>query len=113
MCIIFDIDICINYDTVGVSFLIKGYFMNDFDTDLLDSVIRADLTKTELNAVVMMLKSNEKTITATNSDMAEKLGIARPNYQRLIKSLIQKNVLGKRTNGIFVKSKNSWGRKKG
>lgn len=87
--------------------------MSDFDTDLLDSILRADLTKSELNAVVMMLKNKEKTITDSNVDMAKKLGMAQPNYQRLIKSLIQKNVLGKRTNGVFVKSKNSWGRKKG
>ena len=81
------------------------------ELSLLKGILKAELTNQELKIVHLMLKKSVKTVLSTNVEMAKELEIAQPNFQRAMKSLVQKNVIGERGKGHFVKAYGSWGRK--
>jgi len=80
------------------------------DLELMKAIIRANLKKSELTVIVHLMKKKDTTITTTNTELAKELGMAQPNFVRSLKALKAANVVGSRGNGIFIKSKNSWGR---
>lgn len=83
------------------------------EIELVKALHKADLKKTELTVLLHLLKKKETTIITSNSDLAKQVGIAQPNFVRALKGLKEANVVGVRTNGLFIKSKNSWGKKNG
>ncbi|MGF1884508.1 hypothetical protein [Vibrio splendidus] len=84
---------------------------NQSEIELVKAICRADLKKTELSVLLHLMKKKEATVSDSNSDLAKQVGIAQPNFVRALNGLKSANVVGVRTNGIFVKSKNSWGKK--
>lgn len=84
---------------------------NKSDLELLKAILRANLNKSELQVVHLLMKKKDKTITTPISELAKELGMAQPNFTRAIKSLKAANVVGSRGEGIFVRSKISWGKK--
>lgn len=82
------------------------------DLLLMKSIIKAELTNQELKIVYYMLSKPEKTVVTPISHIAKELKIAQPNTQRTFKNLIEKNVIGERGNGYFVKAKTAWRAKK-
>lgn len=87
--------------------------MNTENSDLLviKAILKADLTKSELSVLSHLIKEDGKTITKTNTEMSIALKMKQPNFVRAITSLKEKNVIGERPTGLFIKSKNSWGKK--
>lgn len=77
---------------------------------LVRAICRANLKKTELSVLAQLMAKKETTITTPYVDLAKKLNIAQGNYVRALQGLKKANVVGERPNGIFVKSKNSWGK---
>ena len=84
--------------------------MANFADDLavLKAVIRADLTKQEIKIICYFMKSSEKTMSCSNIKIADDLGIAQPNFQRSLKALMKKGVIGERYNKLYLKAKSGW-----
>lgn len=78
------------------------------ELNLIKSILKAELTNQELKVVHFLLNQKEKTITTANVEIAQKLGIAQPNFQRTFKKLIAKNVIAERNNGVYVKAFSAW-----
>lgn len=86
--------------------------MNDLELDFLKKIIKADMTKNELSVLYMLLNNKDKLLFLSSKELAKLAGLAQPNYQRCLKSLSDKNVIGRRSNRqIFVRSTNVWGKK--
>lgn len=75
---------------------------------ILKTVLKAELTKKELKTVVLLLNTKEKTVSTSYSELALAVGLTHSNLLRAIKSLEEKNIIGKRKNGLYVKSLRSW-----
>lgn len=75
---------------------------------LLKMVLRAGLTKIEIKVLIFLLEQGKKTITLTNPEMACACGLTNSNMTRAIDKLVKTQVVGKRKNGLFVKSINTW-----
>lgn len=84
--------------------------MADFSKDLqtIKAILKAGLTKAELSVLAHLMSKNVTTVTDNNSDMAKAIKMAQPNFVRSLQSLKAKNVVGERSNGIFIKSKSQW-----
>ena len=81
------------------------------DLLLLKAIIKTNLKKSELAVLVDLMQIKGKTITRSNSESAKSINMAQPNYVRALNALKSANIDGTRANGIFIKSKASWGRK--
>ena len=79
---------------------------------ILKIILKADLSKYEIKTVIYLLSAKDKTIKIPNSEMALALGFTSSNFLRILKKLELNQVIGRRKDGIFVKSINSWKDKK-
>nr|WP_075519280.1 hypothetical protein [Moritella viscosa]SHO14568.1 Putative uncharacterized protein [Moritella viscosa] len=79
---------------------------------ILKIILKADLSKAEIKTVIYLLNAKEKTIKIPNSEMALALSFTTSNFLRILKKLEENQVVGRRKDGIFVKSLNSWKDKK-
>lgn len=77
---------------------------------LVRAICRANLKKTELAVLAQLMGKKDTTITTPYVDLAKQLNIAQGNYVRALQGLKTANVVGTRTNGIYVRSKSSWGK---
>jgi DNA-binding MarR family transcriptional regulator len=75
---------------------------------ILKSILKADLTKSEIKIIVYLLNKKEKTVKMNNSEIAQALGMAQPNFVRALRKLEKNQVIGHRNEGLFVRSVNSW-----
>lgn len=80
----------------------------EIELKVLKIILKADLTKSEIKTVVYLLNTGVKTITTPNPEMALALGFKPSNFLRTLKKLEENQVIGRRKDGIFVKSLNSW-----
>lgn len=80
----------------------------DNELKLLKIVLKADLTKVELKIVVYLLNTGDKTVKLTNPEMACACGILPANFRRALKKLEENQVVGRRKDGIYIRSINSW-----
>lgn len=82
---------------------------NEEIKQLFKSLVKADLSKSEIAIINYLLAKKDKTITDSNAQMAKDLSMQQPNFVRGLRSLRDKNCLGDRNNGIYIKSNKSWG----
>lgn len=75
---------------------------------ILKSILKADLTKSEIKIIVYLLNKKDKTVKMNNSELALALGMAQPNFVRALRKLEKNKVIGHRNDGLFVRSVNSW-----
>jgi DNA-binding MarR family transcriptional regulator len=109
MFIICDILCYIKYDNnLGENIMTD----NKNDSELLKAIIKADLSQSDLKILHHLMKKPEKTILSSHSKLAGEIGMAQPNFVRSIKKMKEASVIGKRGNGIFIKSKSVWNSKK-
>ena len=78
---------------------------------LLRAVIKSRLNNTELSILCELMSRDEKTITATYTALSVACNMKQNNFSRDINSMILKNVIGKRGDGIFIKATSSWCKK--
>ena len=78
------------------------------ELDLVKGIIRSKLNTTEISIVYYILVNDGKTVETTYTDMAKHLKMTQGNTSREIAKLIDKGVVGKRKNGIYVKALSSW-----
>jgi DNA-binding MarR family transcriptional regulator len=76
---------------------------------LIKAILKAETTKSELIVLSHLIKQAGTTVLKTNTEMALALKMKQPNFVRAITSLKDKNVVGERTTGLFIRSKKSWG----
>jgi DNA-binding MarR family transcriptional regulator len=82
---------------------------NEKIRSLFKSLVKADLSKSEIAIINYLLAKKDKTITDLNTEMAKDLSMQQPNFARGLKNLKAKNCVGERHNGIYIKSNKSWG----
>lgn len=83
---------------------------NNENIKFLQAIIKAKLNKTELSILYVLMKEDTKTITTTYTELAKRADMKQNNFSRDINSMISKNVVAKRGQGIFVKSQTAWGK---
>lgn len=76
--------------------------------DLLKAIVKVELKKPEISIIYHLLKQEQTTVTKTYTEIAKEIKMPQGNVSREIKKLVDKNVIGKRSNGIYVKSIASW-----
>lgn len=81
---------------------------NEMIKSLFKSLVKADLSKSEIAIINYLLAKKDKTITDSNTQMAKDLSMQQPNFVRGLKSLREKSCVGDRHNGIFIKSHKLW-----
>jgi hypothetical protein len=56
------------------------------------------------------MKETDKTVIKNKTDMAKTLGLQRPNFVKSLNNMIVANVIGERSNGLYIKAVSSWGK---
>jgi DNA-binding MarR family transcriptional regulator len=80
------------------------------ELNIVKAIIRAKLTKVELDILLFLMKETDKTVIKNKTDMAKTLGLQRPNFVKSLNNMIVANVIGERSNGLYIKAVSSWGK---
>ena len=75
---------------------------------VVGAIAKSALKPTEIKVLHYLMRFDAKTVTETNTAMAHALNLAQPNFVRALKALKEKNVVGERGEGIFVRSPSVW-----
>lgn len=83
--------------------------MNEHEITIIESIYQAQLTKSELNVLLTILKMKLKGKIQSNTAIANEAGLAQPNLQRALKNLLDKSVIKETTMGLSVNEFETWG----
>ncbi|MCH2236215.1 MAG: hypothetical protein MK078_18425 [Crocinitomicaceae bacterium] len=83
----------------------------EYEIYIIENVAKAELTRSELKLVLIMLKYKERGWSVADSAIAEKVNMEKALFQKTVDSLLDKNVLYETTVGLQFNDFNLWGEK--